>query len=212
MGLTMTFASVDWMMSLEPRWSSTIYGVVFMGGSALTALALGIVLAAAACSDERFADVVRPDQFHDLGKLLLAFTMLWAYFSFSQYLIIWAGNLPEEIPWYLARLGGGWGPLALAVLVFHFALPFVVLLSATVKRRPGALATVAGGLLVARAVDVYWTIAPAFHPDGPAPHWLDLATLVAAGGLFLGAVVRGLDGRSLVPQHDPSLPIGAEHA
>jgi hypothetical protein len=212
MGLTMTFASIDWMMSLEPRWTSTIYGVVFMGGSAITALALGIVLAAGAWDEARFADVVRPEQFHDLGKLLLAFTMLWAYFAFSQFLIIWSGNLPEEIPWYLARLRHGWLPIAVAVLVFHFALPFAVLLSATVKRRPGALAVVAGGLLAARAVDVYWTIAPAFHPEGPAPHWLDVATLVALGGLFLGAAVRALDGRSLLPLHDPSLPIEAEQA
>jgi hypothetical protein len=211
MGLTMTFAAIDWMMSLEPHWFSTIYGVVFMAGSALTALALAIVLGAAAREGTRLADVVAPDQFHDLGKLLLAFTMLWAYFNFSQFLIIWSGNLPEEIPWYLTRTTAGWRTLTIVLVVFHFALPFVVLLSRAVKRRPGVLALVASTMLVARYLDVYWLVGPAFHHDGVAFHWVDVAAFLAVGGLFTGLAVRQLGARSLIPLHDPSLPI-EEHA
>jgi hypothetical protein len=207
MGLTMTFAAIDWMMSLDSHWSSTIYGVVFMGGSVLTGLALAIVLSALARDGTHLADAIAPDQFQDLGNLLLAFTMLWAYFAFSQFIIIWSGNLPEEISWYLARTTGGWRVITIMLIVFHFALPFVVLLSRAVKRRPLVLAAIAGAMLVARFVGDYWLVSPAFHPDGLALHWLDLATLVAVGGLFLGLVVRELAARPLVPLRDPSLPI-----
>jgi hypothetical protein len=209
MGLTMTFASVDWMMSLEPHWFSTIYGVIFMAGSALTALAFGIVLAAAARAGTRLADAISPDQFHDLGKLLLAFTMLWAYFNFSQFLIVWSGNLPEEIPWYLRRTVGPWRAVTIGLVLFHFALPFVILLSRQVKRRPGALAVVAVAMLVARFLDVAWMVMPAFGRDGFPIGWLDVAAFVAVGGLFVGMAIRRLGGRSLVPLHDPSLPLEA---
>jgi hypothetical protein len=212
MGLTMTFASVDWMMSLEPHWFSTIYGVVFMSGSALTAMALAIVLAALARPGTRLPDAVRPDQFHDLGRLLLAFTMLWAYFNVSQFLIVWSGNLPEEISWYLTRTRGAWRWITVAVVLAQFVLPFVVLLSRRVKRHPGALAVVCGGMLVARWLDVYWLVAPALHHGAFVVHWLDLAAFLAVGGAFLGLAIRALAERPLVPLHDPSLPLEAEHA
>lgn len=207
MGLTMTFASIDWMMSLEPHWYSTIYGVLFMGGSALTALAFGIVMAGLARPGTRLPDVVTPDQFHDLGKLLLAFTMLWAYFNFSQFLIIWSGNLPEEIPWYLKRTAGPWRAITIGLVVFHFALPFAILLSRGVKRRPGVLAGLAGAMLVARFFDLSWMVTPAFHQDGFPLHWLDAAAFLAVGGLFVALAVRHLARRPLVPLHDPSLPV-----
>jgi hypothetical protein len=208
MGLTMSFAAIDWMMSLEPHWSSTIYGVIFMAGSVLTAMALAIVLSALAREGTRLPDAISPDQFHDLGKLMLAFTMLWAYFNYSQFLIIWSGNLPEEISWYLARTSGGWKALTISLVAVQFVLPFVILLSRRVKRRPGALAVVAGGMLVARFVDVFWMVSPAFHEGAFAVHWLDLATFLAVGGLFIGLTIRQLVGRPLVPLHDPSLPVG----
>jgi len=211
MGLTMSFAAIDWMMSLEPHWSSTIYGVIFMAGSVLTAMALAIVLSALAREGTRLPDAVSPDQFHDLGKLMLAFTMLWAYFNFSQFLIIWSGNLPEEISWYLARTSGGWKALTISLVAVQFVLPFVILLSRRVKRRPAALAVVAGGMLVARFVDMFWMVSPAFHEGAFAIHWLDLAAFLAVGGLFIGLTIRQLVGRPLVPLHDPSLPVG-EHA
>jgi hypothetical protein len=211
MGLTMSFAAIDWMMSLEPHWSSTIYGVIFMGGSVLTAMALAIVLSALAREGTRLPDAISPDQFHDLGKLMLAFTMLWAYFNYSQFLIIWSGNLPEEISWYLARTSGGWKALTISLVAVQFVLPFIILLSRRVKRRPAALAVVAGGMLVARFVDMFWMVSPAFHEGAFAIHWLDLAAFLAVGGLFIGLTIRQLVGRPLVPLHDPSLPVG-EHA
>jgi hypothetical protein len=211
MGLTMSFAAIDWMMSLEPHWFSTIYGVIFMGGSALTALALAIVLAALAREGTRLADAVSPDQFHDLGKLLLAFTMLWGYFHVSQFIITWSGNLPEEITWYLARTRGGWRIVTIGLVTVEFVLPFVILLSRRVKRRPMALAAVAGAMLVARLVDVHWMIEPGFPAVGLAARWLDVAAFVAVGGAIVGLAIRRLAGRSLLPLHDPSLPVG-EHA
>ncbi|RMD85939.1 MAG: hypothetical protein D6815_00860 [Candidatus Dadabacteria bacterium] len=198
-GLTMTFAAFDWGMSIEPHWYSHIYGVLVIGGQALSAMAFAIVVAAALARQPAIGRWVTADRFHDLGKLLLAFVMLWAYFSFSQYLIIWSGDLPEEIPWYLHRLAGGWRAVGIALIVFHFAVPFVVLLSREVKRRPGALAAVAVGLLVLRWVEVYWLVVPTFHPTGLFVHWLAPATAVAMGGLWLAAFVRFLDRAPLLP-------------
>jgi hypothetical protein len=205
MGLTMTFAAVDWMMSLEPHWFSTIYGVLFMGGSVLAAFAFVIPVAAYLAREGPLAGVVGPEAFHDLGKLLLAFVMLWAYFAFSQFLVIWAGNLPEEVPWYLARLRGGWQWVALAVVLLHFALPFVVLLSRSAKRRGSTLAGVAMVLVALRFVDLFWMVQPAFHPGRLVVHWLDAAALVGVGGLWTAVFARGLAGHPLVPRNDPSL-------
>jgi hypothetical protein len=203
LGLTMTFAAVDWMMSLEPHWASTIYGVIFMGGSVLTSFAFAIPTLALLRDRPTVAPVATPEVFHDLGKLMLAFIMLWAYFALSQFLITWSANLPEEIPWYLARNHGGWQWVALGIVTFHFALPFVVLLSRDVKRRASTLARVAIGLAVMRYVDLYWLVAPAFHPGQVSVHWLDLATVALVGGLWVAAFVRHLAARPLVPQHDP---------
>ncbi len=206
LGFTMTFAAIDWMMSLEPHWFSTIYGILFIGGSVLTAMAVVIPVTALLLDEPAFAGVVTPTQFHDLGKLLLAFVMLWAYFGFAQFLITWSGNLPEEIPWYVSRLRGGWEWVALAVVLFHFVLPFVVLLSRDVKRRPRALATLALGLVALRFVDLFWLIVPAFHPAQLVVHWLDAAALVGLGGVWLAVFVRELASRPLLQLNDPSLP------
>jgi hypothetical protein len=203
LGLTMTFAAVDWMMSLEPHWASTIYGIIYMGGGVLTSFAFVIPALAALRDRPEVAAVATPDTFHDLGKLMLAFIMLWAYFALSQFLITWSANLPEEIPWYIARSKGGWQYIAMVLVVFHFALPFVVLLSRNVKRRPEVLARVALALAVMRFVDLYWLVAPAFHPGKVAVHWLDFSTVALIGGLWVAAFVRHLAARPLVPQHDP---------
>jgi hypothetical protein len=149
--------------------------------------------------------VITTSHLHDLGKLLLAFVMLWAYFAFSQFLIIWAGNLPEEIPWYIARLQGGWQWLALFLIVVHFALPFVVLLSRRAKRSARILAALALVLVAARFADVVWLVAPGLGRPGPGLSWLDGTMLLALGGIWLAAFVHLLEGRPLVPQNDPSL-------
>jgi hypothetical protein len=210
-GLTMSFAAIDWLMSLEPHWFSTIYGILIMGGQVLTAMAFVIPLAALLADDERgpLAHVISKEQFHDLGKLLLAFVMLWTYFALSQFLIIWSANLPEEIPWYLRRLRGGWQWLGIIIILGHFVLPFLLLLSRDIKRRARTLAVVAVLVIVARLIDLYWMITPAFYPNGITVHWMDLLTVVGVGGVWLWFFVWQLKARSLVAIHDPSLP---EHA
>lgn len=205
-GLTMSFAAIDWVMSLEPHWFSTIYGILILGGQVLTAMAFMIAVASTLAKEGPLATRMGKDQFHDLGKFLLAFVMVWAYFSFSQFLIIWSANLPEEIPWYLKRLKGGWEHVGIFLLLFHFALPFVVLLSRSVKRNASRLAMVAMAVLVARAVDLFWLVTPAFSPEQLTVHWLDLAALGAVGGIWMWLFVAQLCGRSLVAVHDPSLP------
>jgi hypothetical protein len=198
-GLTVTFASVDWVMSLEPHWFSTIYGILFMTGEALATLAFVILALLVLVRRKPMADVLKARHFHDLGNLMLAFVMLWAYVSFSQFLIIWSGNLPEEIPWYLRRLDGGWAWVAVVLVVFHFALPFVLLLSRQNKQRLPILAGIAGGVLVVRLVDLFWMVMPAFHPGGFRVHWMDLLMPVGIGGLWLAAFAWRLKRRPLLP-------------
>jgi hypothetical protein len=209
LGLTITFSSVDWAMSLDPHWYSTIYGVLFMVGQALSALAFVIVCIAALSGEKPLSDVVRPGSVHDLGKLMLAFVMLWTYVNLSQFLIMWSGNLPEEIPWYIRRLRGGWQHLALALVLFHFALPFLLLLSRDLKRSAGPLALVAGSLLAFRLADLYWLVAPDMgalgHSGGLAFHWLDVMAPIGLGGLWLAVFAGQLKGRPLVPVGEPEI-------
>ena len=207
MGLTMTFAAVDWTMSLQPHWYSTIYGVIFMGGCALTAFAIVIPTVALLSVNPPVAGHVSDDQLSDLGKLLLAFVMLWAYFSLSQFLITWSGNLPEEITWYLDRIQGGWLWVIIAIVLFQFVMPFILLLSYRLKRRARSIATVALMLIVIRFVDVFWIITPAFDPGRLSVHVLDLAAVLALGGFWVWLFVRQLEGRPLLPLRDPTLPV-----
>ncbi|HLB44657.1 MAG TPA: hypothetical protein VJK49_04660 [Candidatus Limnocylindrales bacterium] len=206
-GLTVTFASVDWVMSLDPHWFSTIFGMLFMVGQALSAMAFTIAMLAICAPDEPFHGRLKAIHFHDLGKLMFALVMLWAYLAFSQFLIVWAGNLPEEIPWFIARLNGGWQWIALVIVIGHFALPFLLLLSSDLKRNVRALSLVAAAIVLMRFVDTYWLIVPAFAHDGdPAafhPHWMDLAALVGLGGLWLTVFFRVLQGRERLPMNDP---------
>jgi hypothetical protein len=210
--LAATFASVDWLMSLQPHWFSTIYGIYFVGGQGLAALAFIILVALYLWRRQPMEQVLTPQHFHDYGKLFLAFVMLWAYFSFSQFLITWAGNLPEEIVWYLRRIEHGWGFIALAIVLFHFAMPFLLLLSRNLKRQPRRLGTLALFMLFMRWVDLYWQAEPAFHADGRFYfHWLFLATLLAVGGLWLYAFCAELKKRPLLPINDPYLPEAVLH-
>jgi hypothetical protein len=202
-GLTVTFASFDWLMSLDPHWFSTIYGVLVMGGQGLTALA--VIIAALVWLSRRppLDAVVAPVHFHDLGNLLLAFVMLWAYFSFSQYLIIYSGNLPEEITWYTARLHTGWRFVGLGLVVFHFAVPFLLLLSRKVKRAPELIGAIAVGIMVVRLIDLFWLIAPTFHEERLLVHWLDVVLPATFVCLWSGGFVWQLRGRPILPLHDP---------
>ena len=202
-GLTITFAAFDWLMSLEPHWFSTIYGVLIMGGQGLSALAFLIVALVWLSRRPPLDRIVVAAHFHDLGNLLLAFVMLWAYFSFSQYLIIWSGNLPAEITWYTHRLQTGWRWVGTLLVLFHFAVPFVLLLSRAVKRDPQMLVKVAIAVLIVRLLDLFWLIAPEFHPAGVAVSWLDVVLPMTLGAIWLGCFIRQLRGRAILPVHDP---------
>jgi hypothetical protein len=213
--ITVTFASVDWVMSLEPEWFSTIFGLLTIAGYGLTGLAFTIVVLAAIDREHPAGSLLAPRHFHDFGKLLLAFTMLWAYLSFSQFLIIWSGNLPEEIPWYIARIRGSWGAVAIALIVGHFFIPFTLLLSADLKKRSGTLQKVAAFILVMRLVDLIWYVAPSFRHVAPetaegvhaivALHWMDIAIPVGLAGVWVFLFVRQLRARALFPLNDPYL-------
>jgi hypothetical protein len=208
--LTVTFASVDWVMSLEPHWFSTIYGVMVIVGQLLATLAFAVVVAALLVDAPPLADVMTPTHMHDLGNLMLAFVMLWAYMAFSQFLIIWSGNLPEEITWYLHRTQGGWQWVGLGLVLFYFALPFLLLLSRGIKQRVQRLAWIAGAILCMHVVELFWLVVPAFQPRGIAVHWLDVAALMGVGGLWIAVFVWQLKSRPLLPVHDPGL-LGVTH-
>jgi hypothetical protein len=214
--LTVTFASVDWVMSLDPHWFSMIFGILTIGGQVLGALALVVAVLVPLARREPLAGVVRPVHLHDLGKLMLAFVMLWAYFAFSQFLIIWSGNLAEEIPWYLRRLQGNWKWVGLALALLHFALPFALLLSRDLKRRARRLVAVAVLVIVMRAVDTIWMIAPEFHGGGETPAALgiltDLLALIGIGGIWVWWFLGRLKERPLLPLHDPNVEARAAAA
>lgn len=205
-GFTVTFAAFDWAMSLDPKWYSTIYGMAFFAEQGLGAMAFTIAIAYLLARRADYARALKPTVLNDLGNLMLAFVMVWAYLSFSQLLIIWAGNLPEEISWYLRRTTGGWEFVAGGLALFYFAVPFGVLLGRGNKRQHRRLATLAVGVLVVRAVHMFFLVAPEFSPERLTAHWLDVATLAGLGGLWVAMFVRQLGARPLLAPNDPLLP------
>jgi hypothetical protein len=211
LAVTLTFALIDWVMSLEPDWYSTIYGVTFIAGETLAAFAFVIAIVVLLSGYPPLSNVIQPKHFRDLGSLLLTFVMLWAYCSFSQFLIIWSGNLREEAPWYLHRLQNGWGWIGASLIVFHFFVPFFLLLSASIKRHPRSLGIVAAIVLVMRFVDLLWLVAPAFPQVSLYSHWgdaigrlaLNSVALIGLGGVWLWMFIRRLRASSLLPLNDP---------
>jgi hypothetical protein len=203
--LTITFASIDWVMSLDPAWSSTIFGLIFVASWSLSALAFGILVMAWLEKREPMNAVVRTSHFHDWGNLMLTLVMLWTYFAFSQYLIIWSGNLPEETTWYVARKHGGWGVIALAIVILQFAFPFMTLLSRAAKKSPQKLALLAVLILAMRIVDVIWLVEPSFNREHFHLSWMDLVAPIAMGGLWIATFTWQLQKRALVPINDPQL-------
>ncbi|HEV3421026.1 MAG TPA: hypothetical protein VG075_12025 [Candidatus Acidoferrum sp.] len=202
--LAMTFAAIDWVMSLSPRWASTIYGFIFVAGQAIAAMALMIAVIVLLASSEPFREVIKKRHLHDLAKLLFAFNMLWAYFEFSQLLIIWSGNQPEEITFYRSRLNGQWGVVAVMVLLFSFAIPFLLLLSRDVKRTASVISKIAVWMIFMRLVDLYWMTRPEFTSRA-VPTWLDIVVPVALIGLWMGFFAMNLKQRPLLPVGDPNL-------
>jgi len=203
--ITTTFAAIDWVMSLDPAWSSTMFGLIFVASWSLSALAFTVLMTGWLAQRPPMNEVVKGPHFHDLGNLTLALVMLWTYFAFSQYLIIWSGNLPEETVWYVARKHGGWGVIAIGIVILQFAFPFMTLLSRTMKRSSQKLAILAGLILVMRALDVLWLIEPSFNREHFHLSWMDVVAPLAMGGLWLATFAWQLQKRSLVPINDPQL-------
>ena len=212
-GLALTFVAFDWLMPLDPQWYSTVYGVYVFAGGFVAALGLVALLAYTSSSSGRALDgAVTPEHFGALGKLLLTFVIFWVYIAFSQFLVIWIGDIPADSSWYVVRAAGSWRVLALCVLVGQFAIPFVLLLSRSLKRRPSALAIIGALIVVMHVVDVFWLVAPAFHPTGLAVSWLDFAALLMVGGFATAAAAwRGREHASL-PVNDPYLAQAVRYA
>jgi hypothetical protein len=210
-GFMVTYAAVDWVMSLEPDFFSTIFGMIFMVLPALAAMSFAVVSATLLAKRKPLSDVLTPLHFNDYGNLLLTFVMLWAYLAFDQFLIIWAGNLQDEIPWYTSRATGGWAWVAVLLIVFGFAVPFVLLLSRDVKRRMQFLAGVALALIIMEWVAFYWIVMPSFYPKGPQPRWTDLAAPIGIGGVWIAMFVSRLKANPLLPLRDPRFEGASSH-
>jgi hypothetical protein len=212
--ILMTFCSIDFMMTLEPYWYSTIYGFMMIIGWVLTALAVIIANTTFLQKEEPMHHGLTPRHYHDLGKLLFAMVMLWAYLNFSQLIITWSGNLPTEIVWYIKRWNGGWGWVAMILLIGHFVLPFLLLISQPAKKNPAFIRVVACYLVVVHAVDVYSLVEPNFT-SWQKPQftlsWLDIASPIAFGGLWLALFFRNLPGMPLLPLGAPALKKALNH-
>jgi hypothetical protein len=212
LGLTATFAAIDWLMSLDALWFSTMYPPMVAMSDLLLALAFGIFVVARLAPSTELGTMLTPRVYNDLGSLLLAFLMLWAYMAYFQYLLIWAGNLSDEIPWYLSRIDGGWLIVAIGIASFGFLVPFSFLLFRPLKRNPRSLARIALLLMVMRLLDVFWMVRPPFSPGGPSVSWIDLATLVGIGGLWLAVFLWRLASQPVLPRYDPRLDRALEAA
>jgi hypothetical protein len=201
-GFTISFAAIDWVMSLDPSWVSTIFGLIILIGEVLSAMCFAVVVERILFNYGPMSEILKPDFVHDHGKWMLAFTMVWAYFNFSQWLIIWAGNLPAEITFYLKRLSGGWGWIGLTLVLFHFAIPFGILLSRPFKRDIHRLAWLAAWLMLMRYLDLFWIIEPNFS-NTLRFTVADVIVPVAIGGIWLASFFRNLAALPLLPAYDP---------
>ena len=200
--LTLTLCSVDWVMSLEPKWYSSMYGISFTVGAGLSAFAFVTFFLVLISGTEAMAPILKSSHFRDLGNLMLAFTMLWAYTAFSEFLLIWYGNIKEETPYYLKRMHGGWGLEAAALIVFHFFLPFTMLLMRSIKDRPKTIAIVTIIMLGMRFVDIHWLATPAHYPSHFHFSWITLFAFLGIGGLWLAAFIWQLKGQTIIPIHE----------
>ena len=204
-GLLVTFASIDWIVSLEKDWYSTMFGVIIAGGQILTAYAFSVMMLTMFQNEEPFATTVNKVHYHHLGNLLLTFVLFWTYVSFGQLLIIYSGDLPQETQWYLHRIAGGWKGIVGAIALFHFFLPFFLLLFRGVKKRVALLTILAALLFFMHIVDTYWLVMPSLHESGVALNWLDFAAPMGVGGLWIANFIWRLKAAPLLPQTDPGM-------
>lgn len=205
-GLVLTLVAFDWLMPLDTQWYSTVYGVYVFAGGFVSALGLVASLAyVAARSGGALSTSVSAEHFGALGKLMLTFVIFWGYIAFSQFLIIWIGDIPADSSWYVVRGSGSWGTLGLTVVIGQFAIPFILLLSRSLKRQPRALAGIGAWLVLMHVLDVYWLVLPAFNPSGISVSWMDLSALLMVGGFATAAAARRVRGHAAVPINDPYL-------
>lgn len=202
---SVTFFAFDFVMSLTPHWYSTIFGVYFFAGCILGCFALLLCVSFAVQRAGRLVHAITTEHYHDLGKLMFAFTIFWAYIGFSQYMLMWYANLPEETEWYHARQHGSWAAISLVLLFGHFLLPFLLLMSRNVKRRKALIVAGAVWMLVMQWLDVYWLVMPSKTPGGFSPALVDVLTFVGIGGVFFAVAIRRLGAAALVPVKDPRL-------
>jgi hypothetical protein len=201
-GFTISFAAIDWVMSLDPSWISTIFGLLILIGEVLSAMCFAVVVERILFNYKPMSEMLTPDFVHDHGKWMLTFIMVWAYFSFSQWLIIWAGNLPTEITFYLKRLSNGWGSIGLFLVLFHFAIPFALLLSRPFKRDIRKLVWLAVWMMLMRYLDLFWIIEPNFSKTLTVTI-ADIVVPIAIGGIWLWYFFRNLAALPLLPAYDP---------
>jgi hypothetical protein len=204
-GLAMTFAAFDWLMSLNPLWISTVFGVYYFAGSFVSALCVLAVITAHARGKDSVGTLVSPEHTHNIGKLMLAFVCFWTYIAFSQLMLIWIAGLPEETPFYITRFTTGWRGVGISMIVLNFFAPFGALLSRSLKRDPHKLTWVALWILLSHAVDIYWLVMPTFSPEGVAFHWTTFTAIVGIGLLTVAFGVWRLRGQYAVPVKDPYL-------
>lgn len=217
-GLTQSFAAIDWMMSLQPHWYSTIFGVYYFSASILAFWAFLALITMATQAAGGLKTAVTTEHFHDIGKFMFGYTIFWAYIAFSQFILIWYANIPEETEFYLARLAGGWEYISYGLPIFHFGVPFLFLISRHVKRNRGALMLAAIYTLVMHAVDMYWLIMPNFGAHGEGHHephlafsYLDFTALLGMAGVFLAVYGVLMNRAKLVAINDPRLPESLAH-
>ncbi len=203
--LTVTFAGFDWLMSLMPAWYSTIYGLYYFAGGLMSIMAFTAVVTVTLNRNKVLDTVISKEHYHDIGKLLFAFMIVWAYFAFSQYLLIWYANIPEETIYYRDRWVGSWKIVSVLIPIAHFVIPFILVMSRHIKRNPKLLRFWAIWLLVMHWVDLYWNVMPVFHATSAMPSWMDLATMMGIGGFFLFFFWKNFTQHPAVPVHDPRL-------
>jgi hypothetical protein len=211
MALVLTFAAFDWLMSLDPSWYSTMFGFYAFAGGAAGAVGLVAVLVARARTEPALARQITVEHTHALGRLLLALVIVWAYIAFSQFLVVWIADLPEEISFYATRVAGSWTPFTWVLVLGHFVVPFFVLLSRGLKRRPSALAIAGGWLVLMHLADVYWLVMPAHDASGTRLHWLDLGALLAVCGSQAAVGLTRFARAAPIPTSGPELARGLEY-
>ena len=203
--LSLNFAAFDLLMSLDPHWFSTIYGVYYFACSVLLFFAVMPKILVWLQAQGLMKNAVTIEHYHDIGKFMFAFTVFWAYIAFSQYMLIWYGNIPEETEWFLKRQTGGWTAISLTLLFGHFVLPFLMLISRHVKRRPVLLAVIGVYVAVMCWIDMYWLVIPEFSPGVARFGLLDILVYLGIAGIYSAVIAWRLGRTSLIPEGDPRL-------